>query len=284
MYRGRWSILCCLLGRSSGCAWALSRVMRPGTASATMSKTATGIWSRGAVPIPRFVDDLCEAQTLRLSSIPWILLTTAEAPAASWTTAHWSRTNPQDWLLPYAPGGLYHVLTRRDYQIADKSAGSEADTVTSLSKDAENELPKTREKKVNASIQETIFFIKFRCLAFFGAEVKMRWPSNSNWGLGSEDTWLDANSSDSSANFPDTIWRTNLAGIGENPGGPQRAVGELGRKSSGNCPVALFTPTMSYWNKGTGEDEPVEPRELAVKKGVTYAASWLLQVLRDILP
>ena len=72
------------------------------------------------------------------------------------------------------------MLTRRDYQIADESAGSEADTVTSLSKDAENELPKTRGKKVNASIQETIFFIKFRFLAFFGAEVKMRWPSNSN--------------------------------------------------------------------------------------------------------
>ena len=54
----------------------------------------------------------------------------------------------------------------------------------------------------------------------------------------------------------------------------------------GNCPVALFTPTMSYWDKGTGEDEPMEPRELAVKKGVTYVASWqrVLQVLRDILP
>jgi len=47
--------------------------------------------------------------------------------------------------------------------------------------------------------------------------------------------------------------------------------------------VELFTPTTSDLDKVTREDKPVEPRELAVEQGTKYAASWMLEVLHNIL-
>ena len=60
-------MLCCLTGGLPGGENSLG----------TDKQMEIGIWSRAWAPIPRFVDDLHEAQTRRLSSIPSILLPTS---------------------------------------------------------------------------------------------------------------------------------------------------------------------------------------------------------------
>ena len=55
-------------------------------------------------------------------------------------------------------------------------------------------------------------------LNFLGPEVNTERPSNNSCGSGSVSTMLVDKSSSSSTNFPDTIWVTIFAGIGENPG------------------------------------------------------------------
>ena len=53
---------------------------------------------------------------------------------------------------------------------------------------------------------------------FLGVGVNTKRASKSNCGSGSLSTMFEDNSSLSSTNFPDTIWPTSFAGIGENPG------------------------------------------------------------------
>ena len=67
-----------------------------------------------------------------------------------------------------------------------------------------------------ASIQVTIS--STRLLAFLGVDVNSKRPSNSNCSSGSLSTMFEDNSSLGSTNFPETIWPTSFAGIGENSG------------------------------------------------------------------